>query len=357
MNRKKFTKILNKNIKNKTLTNDFISDMFEKYNNPSLFNDEDLFSLFKNNYEKIINNTNADFRVITILKLYKYDEMKSFIECKMDYNFKVLTYYQIENLFDNCPMLIINCINKNYKELFKILDIYKLFFVFKYKEKFTKECLDELDKNLKIHKLEFAKILLFDKFLFNNDELNDLLELVTKLIDRLLTKQNLNYTDIEILPTGTYSNVIGIGNKVLKLGKKRKQYKIKYDNNILIPDVRVDLENLSSTPGTLEITDKVETNINITTEDLKKLYFKMRDNGVICGDLKKSNVGITLKENDILSKNLEALGFYNIHNIKNTKVGDLVLLDTDYLFSEDEIATFPSELSCDFEKMYQEKKK
>ena len=56
-----------------------------------------------------------------------------------------------------------------------------------------------------------------------------MLDIVTKAINNILEKENCKITDIEILMSGSFSNVLRIGDTIGKVGISRKTFNIPND--------------------------------------------------------------------------------------------------------------------------------
>ena len=161
---------------------------------------------------------------------------------------------------------------------------------------------------------------------------------------------------------GGYSRALFIGDKVLKIGKRATTY---FPNNpyIIAPLLRRELKhNLESC--FIEVTERVDTNINVSTSDLYELYKNMRDLGLVWTDIKGENVG-RLKSDNIIHWNRElspsdnVLTFSDKRGDKVLHAGDLVLLDADFIFSEDDSNidyTDNKAIVNEFEKRYQSEK-
>lgn len=111
---------------------------------------------------------------------------------------------------------------------------------------------------------------------------------------------------------------------------------------ILQPLARKAFRNrLGKTMACVEISEEVDTNIEQKDpEELYKLWKELRDEGVIWTDVTWENVG-RLKKKNIPSLNgeemyvePEAAGFKNKYKGKPLEKGELVILDTDFIFEE-----------------------
>ena len=111
--------------------------------------------------------------------------------------------------------------------------------------------------------------------------------------------------------------------------------------------------------------EKVDTNINdITKEEIYKLYKNIREIGLIWTDVKIDNVGRLIKDNKIywyenITPSDETLEFTKTIGNHQLKKGELIVLDGDYIYNENDhnINSKMSNLQTEFEKTYQKELK
>ena len=163
---------------------------------------------------------------------------------------------------------------------------------------------------------------------------------VKLLVEELASRENVHLHDIKHIATGGYSNVLQVGSKILKLGKKRKNFSIK-NNKRFLAGFRGEIKSLyfDDVILTYEITEVVDTKHNGNI-NLYELYKELRDEDLIWTDCNKDNVGILLKDNKVYYKDIDfvdknATG-YTSENKEILKKGDVVILDNDYIFTIDE---------------------
>lgn len=163
---------------------------------------------------------------------------------------------------------------------------------------------------------------------------------VKLLVEELALKENVHLHDIKHIATGGYSNVLQVGSKILKLGKKRKNFSIK-NNKRFLAGFRGEIQSLyfDDVILTYEITEVVDTKHNGNI-NLYELYKELRDKNLIWTDCNKDNVGILLKDNKVYYKDIDfvdknATG-YTSENKEILKKGDVVILDNDYIFTIEE---------------------
>ena len=179
---------------------------------------------------------------------------------------------------------------------------------------------------------------------------------LTMIFEEIAQNEMVDVSDVEYIGRGDYSNVYKLGNKVIKLGVMRLTNKIPYHRRILQPLLRRKIKNKDLY---IEIAEYVERDTSITDEDAYSIYKELRDDGIIWLDAKKENVG-RLKKNNIihfkepLYVEKESIGYIKepLKEEEPLNKGDLVIIDTDYLFiekdfHEDEI---DSNINLDFYK-------
>lgn len=118
-------------------------------------------------------------------------------------------------------------------------------------------------------------------------------------------------------------------------------------------------------PIFFEVIEKVDTNINdITKEEIYKLYKNIREIGLIWTDVKIDNVGRLIKDNKIywyenITPSDETLEFTKTIGNYQLKKGELIVLDGDYIYNENDhnINSKMSNLQTEFEKTYQKELK
>lgn len=193
-----------------------------------------------------------------------------------------------------------------------------------------------------------------------NDEI--LQQMIAKLIEELCTHENLEIEDIKYGGSGFYSFNIKIGDYILKLGDDRRTEYIPNDKRIIKPLLRqqTNIENKKDVPNMfLEIQNVVDTSWyydleeNEIKEQLYIIYKELRDRGIIWTDIKPQNVGKLLKPNkenfeikvlnengEIEKKELQSSN-YAVSAIGDMpdeilNIGELVIIDTDYIYRKDQ---------------------
>lgn len=174
---------------------------------------------------------------------------------------------------------------------------------------------------------------------------------ISGIAKELLQDQKLTLDKMQIYGEGKYSKTIKVGDYVFKVGDIRRTPKIINDKRIIQPLFRRKLEGKNGEEIFIEVQNLVEKDWyeGLTEEEIKeelyKVYSEMRDAGTRWTDVRKENVGRLLKPNtglyNINGQKLEganeAKGFIETEN-RRTKdvlgVGELVVIDTDYIFDD-----------------------
>lgn len=172
---------------------------------------------------------------------------------------------------------------------------------------------------------------------FNSKDFKVGIDTIKIIIKELCQNENKTYGDIEYLGKGTFSYVLAVGDKVLKIGIKR--YTNSFPNNpyIITPLLRESIKINEENKIFLEVTERVDTKTEVTTEELYQLYKKIRALGLVWTDVAKRNVG-RLKKDNIVHWNTplyptdEALELKKYINASQLKKGDLIILDADHIY-------------------------
>ena len=183
------------------------------------------------------------------------------------------------------------------------------------------------------------------------------LELLKEIIPRKTIIEGKKTTEIELWneiekigEESTYSDVYIIGNRVMKIGDVRATYRIPNHSRILQPIARFEmyLDDDNNVPiGCIEISNKVRKleRKDYSEEKFYKLYEDLRKAGIVFTDCRTSNIGVLCSENtpvhrvngQIIKVSPESVGFIGEMKGKKCKEGDLVVLDTDFLFREEDL--------------------
>ena len=205
----------------------------------------------------------------------------------------------------------------------------------------------------------------------DNDEIKELVEdefgyiglddsakqLVEMFIKDIMKHEKVSIDDITEAGDGKTCAALKIGEYVLKVGKTRRTKTFKNSSRILQPIIRREIETNSDT-FFVEVQNEVEA--NWFKENPKKVfevmygvYKDLRDDGLVWTDIKMSNIGRLKKDNRINYKEMvhdengnlvakeiipsEAATGLKGKQGKILKAGDYVLLDTDFVFDENDL--------------------
>lgn len=187
-------------------------------------------------------------------------------------------------------------------------------------------------------------------------------EIIKLMVLDVMRNENAKFSDITY-NGGGFSRVLLIGDKVIKLGDRITK---RFPNNpyIITPLLRKELE-FNGEYCFAEVTERVDTNIKPSIEELYQLFKNLRNLGLVWTDIKEINVGRLRKDNIIhwrenLSPTDDVLGLDTKRGKAILKEGDLVILDADFIYDEnDQNINYSNNkvLYDEFEKRYQIEKK
>ena len=310
---------------NKKFLSDDMYIMFE-YDNFDKDIFKYLFIFLESN--KIINETDLnnllEYIINNKVKYINYE----FVEYLLNSKYKNIVINNFETILDNCYYLL------DLKEIIKdktLLERYNNY-INKKPDNVIYEIL------IKGFNLDLKEI--------KNEKIYDTIK---QIIDELLNYEKLNYSDINFIGYGAYSFVVSIGSKVLKLGQKIELFN---NRRFLKPILRTEINKINSEEvlGCVEITEKASTK-NITKNDIYVVYKELRDKGYIWADCRKDNVGRLLKDNKIyfndLNPTLSAIN-YNTNNEEELSHGELVIIDNDYIYSNEEFSSLPTRIQDNY---------
>lgn len=329
-----------------------LEDAFSHYNiTPSFFHSlyeqsptELVSKVIQNNFSTVLSKCNSFMIVPVLEELSLHDNMYSFI---LDNTFLLLSnlghnFYYLPEKFQRKKY-----INEHFMEIIKKYPRESVFTLASLPSFVDYSHKPELDSFLETNKEEYIFYLLGKQlsYIYTKEQLKELFSVISLLTDDILNEEGLSYTDIKRLPQGAYSDVIEIGSKVIKVGGKRFCYHVPNCPYLLQPLIRVNLEDISSIRGTIEVEEKVDMDLNISTSEVYSLYEKLRQYGIIWLDAKGSNIGRLLKDNNLyyhqqLALSMESRGLHGSNDYVLSK-GECVVVDLDHLFLEDEVYQDP----------------
>ncbi len=305
--------------------------------------------------------------------LYTECDIKFFLKEKIFYNLKTCAYQSrmLEKVlhlyvYDMDEKERNSFFEKNTCQLLEIVPISSLFVLLEYKN-MNVLFYNKLATKIRENKRQYLENIFVRYFPYiKKSRYSDVIfSSLILLIDEILEYEKLDYIDIDILQSGSFSGAFQIGSKVFKCSNRRETYSIPYHPRILQPLIRVDLSTLTpgiEKSGFLSVTEFVDTNTPISLEELYQVYKEFRHDGYIWGDVKKENVGILMRANTkYWDRDLgDHLGIVKDESVpeKILDQGEIVVLDDDYIYYEnDPDIILIGELTDQFENRYQEERK
>lgn len=375
-----------------------------------LFNNKDILNTFIDNLDKIPASSLEKciyniFKVISVYKLSN-DECTKLLNKFLNLNYNctdicVINYLYLiifDNYKDYIPIMLITLLNNEkytnstLEYISSIISVHDYTYLIK----------DNLDSILQINTIDlfYLKDLLEKEYsdIINNEIKNNSKLRITALINKCLLKrldyhslselekntintsieiiylvikdicvnENIDITDIKQIGDGSFSTALLIGEKVLKFGINRNNDTFSNNPYIVAPLLRKKIEINDLDSIFIEVCEKVDTNTKIDEHQMYELYKKVRDIGLTWTDVLLDNVGVLLKDNKrYWKKNLpvsdESLGLKPYIGNEKLKKGDLVILDADFIYDENDPEVdydlFHCELCNKFEKQYLKSKK
>lgn len=262
----------------------------------------------------------------SLLNWTNYDRVNDVIEYIKNKNY-LKKYLHNKNYFDAITKKINNLLSlKEYtsndflinKKIAKIID--------QNARLFTKQI---LNKAIKDFRMEYDIIPTNLKII---EQINYL------IIKEIVDNEKVKMSSIKLIGRGEFSDVYQIGNKIIKLGKKRGTKTFPNNPYIVKPLLRKEFELGEKTKIFVEVCEKILTNC-CTKEDVDEIYKKMRRLGLVWIDVKQKNLGKLLKDNKIywnkpLSPSDTALMLQEYRGSEELKKGDVVICDADYIYDE-----------------------
>ena len=338
MNAKKFEKKLNQYYEQGLVYPGFIHWVYS-HDKKSLFYDQSLVFLLQEHYKEIVSKCLPSYRFLLVSELSRKDDMNSFTKEQIPF---LLSFVDSEySFFDfdySCPDLNIkDYINRHFTSLISNIPNVCFYSMAVKNGDVDDKNRESLNQFLTKNKREYVEFLLGNKLPKDAKNYDDVIDVTLKLVDEVLEHENLSYTDIKRLNSGGSSDVILIGSKVLKVGEKRGTYYVPNNEYLLKPYIRVNLEDISDVPGTIEVVEKVNT--DVSDIDLYSFYKELKKKGIVCMDIKSINLGILLKDNTFhwnkqLGRNVSVRGFTGEDNFSPLLKGNPVILDSDHIYSE-----------------------
>lgn len=171
----------------------------------------------------------------------------------------------------------------------------------------------------------------------NNPILKLIQEIILMIIEEIAKNENEDICNLELIGEGDFSLVYSIGNKIIKIGRKRATPKFPNNPYIVKPLLRKAIPINDNNIVFIEVCEKIKTNC-CTEEDVYKLYKSLREIELIWMDPKKDNVGKLIKDNKIYwNRNLKpsdkALMLDEYVEDTELKAGEPVICDADLIYT------------------------
>ena len=164
------------------------------------------------------------------------------------------------------------------------------------------------------------------------------IEPLRNLLLKAANEQELSILDLKYVGAGGFTKVYRLGEKAIKIGYTRRCTSIPDNRRLLIPDFKGYIEK-----EYVEVTDYLETTKDISEEEAYQVYKELRDMGIVWIDPYEHNLA---RVTEIVLNNIkERRKKGNIKGVipndnssfwDELKVGDLVIIDLDHMFYENE---------------------
>lgn len=330
----------------------------------SFFNNVNIIDFFVENFYDLLDSCQQEMKYSLLKMLYQYDEFKTIIDNDIIYIMSTMSKYCLISLLNDNGFNCMEKINNDFNYFLDSMDfsIVSYLYINNYLE-LNDDNIRKYDKKIEENKLAFVNGFICGKYDVNNEDYDTLLEVVYKLISELASKSNVPLSSIKEIGSGSYSSVFLIGDKVLKIGRPRATYNIPNDKLLLQPLIRINLGDYSNIDGVIEVVNQVDTNVNLSFDEMYQIYKELRKRGLVFTDVRSSNFGRLLKDNtfntDIpLNGDMTTRGITG-SNDDVLKKGDIVVLDSDYIFTEEEYYDKNTKIkgndnNKEYEKRYQE---
>lgn len=210
--------------------------------------------------------------------------------------------------------------------------------------------LEDRDKFIQRYKAKEATFDYDDLFFSKKQkqEFNNFFELLIKELTEYCKNNGLD-SNLKLIGKGTTSIIYSIGDKIIKIGKPRRQSTVPYCEYLLQPIINRDFE-FDGYPIHVEVTQKVLVCENIKDSWSDEKFVAIRNDlanqlsmiGLKSTDLHPANIGILTSENKIHFDSIHfdvgnetATSIINNNNLRPKKAGDFVIIDLDCLEIED----------------------
>lgn len=232
------------------------------------------------------------------------------------------------------------------------------------------------------------EILEFVDIEFESLNLSDeLKEIVATFIEDIMRHEKVELEDVTFVGSGKTCINFKIGEYILKVGPTRRTKEFRNSSRILQPVIRREIETEDGEKMFIEVQNEVDAEWYKKVDKRKlssimyEVYKGIREEGMVWTDIRYSNVGRLLKDNRVnytntvhdnegrkvekeLNPDSKATGIKGSQG-EVLKAGDYVLLDTDFVFDENDLPNGKKHIKDvileiyyeSFEKRYQKEKK
>lgn len=175
----------------------------------------------------------------------------------------------------------------------------------------------------------------YEKWINREVKEKDLLNTIIIIVEDALRKAEKKLTDVIYLDKGTQKITYKVGDYIIQFGKEGFCKTIPNDSNVLYPMCRKYMEELNLS---ITITSLGERN-NISMEDVKDVYKRVREEKHVWLDAKKDNLVKLLKDNNSYGFIVEpyTIGFVGENTAQERKQGECVICDLDLLHQEENL--------------------
>ena len=193
-----------------------------------------------------------------------------------------------------------------------------------------------------------------------DDNFQNILEIIYLIIEDVCRNEFVDITDVHTIGSGSYSSVLLIGSKVVKVGLSRVTPTFPNNPYVNAMLLRKEFSINDNESIFVEVNEKVDSNDKVSDEELYQLYKKLRDINLFWLDVAKRNVGRLIKDNQAswrfpLPLTDEVLGLETFRGNETLKKGDIVILDNDVIYDGEKILKYQfssTHLQKEFEKRY-----
>lgn len=180
----------------------------------------------------------------------------------------------------------------------------------------------------------------------NEDQIIGCSKTLLAIFTDLMESENKPLSELEYIGEGSYSVVLGLGNKVIKVGYERQNYNMPNHRRILQPIMRSNYTINGKVVACFEVTTRArmltDDEMNHNCGILYKIYKELRDDGIVWTDIDWENIGVLLEDNvtTLNGKQFEvddsSVGFVSKKGGDSLKKGEVAIIDTDYIYRADD---------------------